>query len=121
MLYLYAGGVFAALVNGYFITRNFALARLITPVVILSLAVFFFPVYMGAVTEINTGRYAEINAITAEIKEDNSAQAQAIQSLINHSLENEKVSVNEFNDIQEAFEAHKQTAIKQSIATGGTK
>ncbi len=119
MLYLYVGGVFMTLANGYFVTRKFPLASLVTPVVILAIAVIMFPTYAGAVSEINTEQYAEIDAITAEIKDNESAQS--IKNLITESMENEIISQNEYKDIQTAYADYKQKSLKKSINTNGAK
>ena len=119
MLYLYVGGVLVALVNGFFVTRKLPVASLVTPVVILAIAVVMFPTYAGAVSEINTEQYAEIHAITAEIKDDEGAQS--IHNLITESMENEKISLNEYEDIQTAYANYKQKSLNKSINSIGVK
>lgn len=119
MLYLYVGGVIVALVNAYFITRKFPLASLLTPVVILALAVGLFPKYANAVIEIDADRYSEINAIMVEVKDDQSALT--LKNIITETMKNEKISNGEYDNIKTAYAEYKQTGLKKTIAKNGDK
>jgi hypothetical protein len=116
MLYLYGGTVLVVLVNVLLITRTYALARQISVCIVLILAIGCLPFYVAHFTEAHPNQYEQIEQISLALKRENTAEAIEIKNLISDALENEKISMSEYDEINELFNQWVANSSKNKIS-----